>query len=493
MSLAAGLVMGLVGGKSVGELLSLLKDSVDLSGDLPATSITRLLQLVQDTVTLPPALQNLSIGQLLSTAASAFNLDSSLTVGKLIGVLQNTFVLPRQFETLTLADLQDQLPDSASTSTALDNLKSVALAMLQEVSPNAQLSDVSSLTVFDLLGKIATSALANESLDSLGSLVNAQISGYSGVALIKDLAIVVNGLYGDKSALQVLQLLQESVTLPPALAGLEAISLTSLLDLSGLALAAADLLGPSNLSIAGLTKLIYDAVTLDGQLNLAQINQAIDTLDAALNLQPLLGKDYSLRDLFSDLNDPQVELGPLIEIASKVLFSSDGQAGIQLDLPESLVLQGVSGQNIQHVVVNIDLSDTPNTAGKFSELSYQVDSDDGQFDLGEFLLLSDNYLDPQDDALAGVLIDQPWVGELMLAFENEGETTYTPLFVNDATVAQVSLDQLSHLVFVAPTTPDGQVLDLGVELNLRAIDTHGAIGEQQQLQLEFGNYPFNGI
>jgi hypothetical protein len=490
LTLAAGLVMGLVGGRSVGELLSLLKDTVDLSGNLPDVSITRLLQLVQDTVTLPPALQNLSIGQLLSTAASAFNLDSGLTVGKLIGVLQDTFVLPQQFKTLTLADLQSQLPVSASTTTALDNLKSVARAMLLEVSPTADLSDISSMKLSALLDKISASALANESLDSLGSYVNAQVSGYSGVALIKDLAIVVNGLYGDKSALQVLQLLQESATLPAALAGLEAISLADLIDLSGLALAAADLLGPENLSIAGLTQLIYDAVTLDGQLNLAQINQAIDTLDAALNLQSLLGEDYSLRELFSDLSDPKVEFQPLIEIVSKVLFSSDGQASIQLDLPESLVLQGVSGQNIQRVVVNTDLSDTPNTAGKFTELSYQVDSDDGQFDLGEFLLLSDNYFDQQDDALAGVLIDQPWAGELMLAFENAG---YTPLFVNDATVAQVSLDQLSHLVFVAPTTPDGQVLDLGVDLQLRAVDALGAIGEQQQLQLAFGNYPFNGI
>ena len=483
LTLAAGLVMGLVGGRSVGDLLSLLKDSVDLSGELPDVSITRLLQLVQDTVTLPPALQNLSIGQLLSTAASAFNLDSSLTIGQLIGVLQDTFVLPKQFDTLTLADLQSQFLGRASSNAALDNLKSVALAMLQEVSPNAQLSDVSSLTLSGLLDKIATSTLANESLDSLGSYVNAQISGYNGVALIKDLAIVVNGLYGDKSALQVLQLLQESATLPEALAGLEVISLADLLDLSGLALAAADLLGPENLSIAGLTQLIYDAVTLDGQLNLAQINQAIDTLDAALNLQSLLGEDYSLRELFSDLSDPKVEFQPLIEIASKVLFSSDGQASIQLDLPDSLALQGVSGQNIQRVVVNTDLSDTPNTAGEFTDLSYLVPRDDAQFDLGQFLLMPNNFVDPQGHALAGVLIDQPWVGELMLAFDNAGETMYTPLFVNDATVAQVSLAQLSQLVFMASTTPDGQVLDLAVELQLRAIDHLGAIGQQQQLQL----------
>jgi hypothetical protein len=200
-------------------------------------------------------------------------------------------------------------------------------------------------------------------------------------------------------------------------------------------------------------------------------------------LQSLLGEDYSLRELFSDLSDPKVEFQPLIEIASKVLFSSDGQASIQLDLPDSLALQGVSGQNIQRVVVNTDLSDTPNTAGEFTDLSYLVPRDDAQFDLGQFLLMPNNFVDPQGHALAGVLIDQPWVGELMLAFDNAGETMYTPLFVNDATVAQVSLAQLSQLVFMASTTPDGQVLDLAVELQLRAIDHLGAIGQQQQLQL----------
>ena len=107
--------------------------------------------------------------------------------------------------------------------------------------------------------------------------------------------------------------------------------------------------------------------------------------------------------------------------------------------------------------------------------------------------LTGNYVDPQDHALGGVLIDQPWVGDLMLALDNAGQTTYTPLFQNSATVAQVSLDQLSQLVFVAPATPDGQVLDLGVELQLRAVDTLGAIGEQQHLRLAFGNHPFNGI
>ena len=145
----------------------------------------------------------------------------------------------------------------------------------------------------------------------------------------------------------------------------------------------------------------------------------------------------------------------------------------------------------QRIIVNIDLSDTPNTAGEFTNLSHQVDSDHGQFDLGSFL--TGNYVDPQDHALGGVLIDQPWVGDLMLALDNAGQTTFTPLFQNSATVAQVSLDQLSQLVFVAPATPDGQVLDLGVELQLRAVDTLGAIGEQQHLRLAFGNHPFNGI
>jgi hypothetical protein len=492
LSLAAGLVMGLVGGKSVGELLTLLQDTVNLSGDLPATSITRLLQLVQDTVTLPPELQNLSIGQLLSAAVSAFNLDSSLTVGQLIGVLQDSFVLPQQFNTLTLDDLQTKFannPSQANTN-ALNHLKAVALAMLQEANPQAQLSDVSPLTLSVVLDKVAQSTLANQSLDSLGTLVNAQISGYSGVDLIKDLGIVVNSLYGNKSVLQVLQLVQEGASLPAALAGLEAISLSGLLDLSGLALAAADLLGPENLSIAGLTQLIYSAVTLDGQLNPSQINQALDTLDAALNLEPLLGTDYSLRTLFSDLGNPQIELQPLINIASKVLLSSDGQASVQIDLPASLGLQGTTGQDIQRIVVNVDLSDAPNTAGQFA-LDGVLSSADAQFDLGQWL--ATHYTDPQGDALGQVLIDQPWVGDLLLAVNDGQQTTYTELFQNGDTVAQVSLAQLSQLVFVAPTAPDGKVLDLGVELQLRAVDTLGAIAEQQQLQLAFGNYPFSGI
>lgn len=490
LSLGAGLVMGLVGGKSVGELLSLLQDTVNLSGDLPATSISQLLHLVQDTVTLPPALQNLSIGQLLSTAASAFKFDSSLTVGQLIGVLQDSFVLPVQFNTITLADLQNQLPDNLSSTNALNHLKSVALAMLQETNPQAQLSDVAPLTLSGLLDQIAQSTLANQSLDSLGALVNAQVSGYNGVALVKDLAIIASGLYGDKSALQVLQLVQDGATLPAALAGLEAVSLADLLDLSGLALAAADLLGPENLSIAGLTQLIYNAVTLDGQLNASQISQAIDTLDAVLNLQPLLGTDYSLHQLFSDLHNPQVELQPLIDIASKVLFSSDGQASVQLDLPASLGLQGVTGQDIQHVVVNFDLSNIPNTAGHF-DLAGLISSQDVQLDLGQ--LLASSYTDPQGDALDRVLIEQPWVGDLMLAVQNGQQTTYTELFQNGVTVEQISLAQLDQLVFMAPADTNGQVLDLGVELHLRAFDHLGAVSEQQQLQLAFGNYMFPSI
>jgi hypothetical protein len=395
-----------------------------------------------------------------------------------------------QFNTLTLADLQNQLPDSPSSTTALNHLKAVALAMLQEVNSQAQLSDVSPLTLSSLLDKVAQSSLANQSLDSLGRLVNAQISGYSGVDLIKDLGIVVNSLYGNKSALQVLQLVQDGATLPAALAGLEAISLFGLLDLSGLALAAADLLGPDNLSIAGLTQLIYSAVTLDGQLNHVQINQALDSLDAALNLEPLLGTDYSLRALFSDLGNPQIELQPLIDIASKVLLSSDGQASLQIDLPASLGLQGTTGEDIQRIVVNIDLSDTPNSAGQFV-LDGVLRSTDAQFDLGQWL--ATHYSDPQGDALAQVLIEQPWVGDLVLAVQDGQQTTYTQLFQNEDTVAQVSLVQLSHLVFVAPTAPDGQVLDLGVELKLRAVDQLGAIAELQELQLAFGNYPFSGI
>jgi hypothetical protein len=137
--------------------------------------ISRLLALIDNSLDLEPLLgtdvnlsdlisninnPTLKIHPLLQIAAQTFlssngqiqatvdlpTLGLTDATGQLIRhlvVQASTSKVDSVIETLTLADLQSQLPDSASTSTALDNLKSVAGGSLLASTRACQLPSLS--------------------------------------------------------------------------------------------------------------------------------------------------------------------------------------------------------------------------------------------------------------------------------------------------------------------------------------------------------------
>ena len=195
-------------------------------------------------------------------------------------------------------------------------------------------------------------ANSNLALQDLSTLVSNPLAGYDVVTLLKDAARVIDAIYGSKSLAQVLSAAQNAITLSPQLAALQSSSLADLLNLSALAVGATQLLGAGNLSVLGLLNLVRDSVTVNGVVSGDGMARVLQILDSAFDLSSLLGPNYSVSQMVTDLQNGQIALQPLLNLASHAFFSASGQITAQLDLPAALGLTDANGQLIHHIVVN---------------------------------------------------------------------------------------------------------------------------------------------
>ncbi|MGV1046032.1 cadherin domain-containing protein, partial [Limnohabitans sp.] len=344
--LAGGAVMGLLGGQSLGDLAVLARQTLTLPPELQDMPLTRLMQLVQDTVTLPAELQQLPFDQVLALASQVLSLPAGLTLGTVMGALQDAFTLPVAMQG-TLGTLRQTLVDSAGLQ-AIDELETLARQLLGS-GDQAWSGDLSGKTISDIMGMLANSNLA---LQDLSTLASNPLAGYDVVTLLKDAARVIDAIYGNKSLAQVLSAAQSAITLSPQLAALQNASLAELLNLSALAVGATQLLGADNLSVLGLLNLVRDSVTVNGVISGDGMARVLQIMDSAFDLSSLLGPNYSVSQLVSDLQNGQIALQPLLNLASQAFFSASGQITAQLDLPAALGLTDANGQLIHHIVVN---------------------------------------------------------------------------------------------------------------------------------------------
>jgi hypothetical protein len=463
LTLGAGAVMGLLGGRTLGDLLSLSKEVVTVPEGLKGARLSRLIELVQDTTTLPATLQNMSFDQVLGYAAQVLELPATLTVGTLLGLLREAVVLPQSLQG-TLGDIKPRLTSTLGVDTvqALEDLARIALG---------NSVNLSGKTIADVLDMVARSDLAKYNLAELGSLGSNVLGNYNVGQVISLTTRLVDGLYGDKTLGDLLAATKNAITLTPELAGLQSTSLAGLVNLAGVALAGQDLLD-GELSVEGILNLVREAITVDGVIESTRLSQVLQLLDATFDLSPILGSDSAVSTLIAQLGMGKLPLQPLIGLASGALLGADGEVNVSLDVNE-LGLNSANGIPIDRIELQAALDNDTNTAGQLSLPSGLLLTGD-TIDLGQ-LLRSAAYSDPEGHGLRGVFITQPHseqvleIGDLLI--------TEDTVFV---TLEQMTDQQVNVLV---PS-------DMQVALQLSAVDDLGAMALVQTLMLQQAQPPF---
>jgi hypothetical protein len=462
LTLGAGAVMGVLGGKTLGDLLSLSKDVVNVPTALQNTHLHQLIELVQDTVTLPATLQNMRLDQVLGYAAQVLDLPASLTMGTLLGMLRDAVVLPASLQG-KLGDIKQHLTSTLGADT-VDSLEELARIALGN---NVNLADK---TISDVLDLLANSNLASKNLAQLGSLASDALGGYSVGELIGLTTHVVDGLYGDKTLGELLVATKSAITLTPELADLQGTSVAGLVNLAGLALTGRSLLG-DQLSVTGILDVVREAITVDGVISNTRLTHILELLDATFDLGPILGSDYAMSSLITQLREGKMALQPLIGLASGALLGADGEINVSLGVDE-LGLNSANGTPIDQIELHAALDNNTNAAGRLS-LPAGLVQVGATVDLGQ-LIQNAHYTDPQGDSLRGVFITQPHSAHVLKI--DDVLVTQDNVFVSQAQLA-------AHQVTVS--------LPMGtqVALHLNAVDALGAIALDQTLLLQQTQLP----
>jgi hypothetical protein len=463
LTLGAGAVMGLLGGRTLGDLLSLSKEVVTVPEGLEDVGLSRLIELVQDTTTLPATLQNMSFDQVLGYAAQVLELPATLTVGTLLGLLREAVVLPQSLQG-TLGEIQPRLTSTLGVDTvqALEDLARIALG---------NSVNLSGKTIADVLDMVARSDLASYNLAELGSLGSNVLGNYNVGQVISLTTRLVDGLYGDKTLGDLLAATQKAITLTPELAGLQSTSLAGLVNLAGVALAGQDLLD-GELSVEGILNLVREAITVDGVIESTRLSQVLQLLDATFDLSPILGSDSAVSTLIAQLGMGKLPLQPLIGLASGALLGADGEVNVSLDVNE-LGLNSANGIPIDRIELQAALDNDTNTAGQLSLPSGLLLTGD-TIDLGQ-LLRSAAYSDPEGHGLRGVFITQPHSAQVLEIGD---------LLITEDTVF-VTLEQMTDQQVTVSFPRDMQVA-----LQLSAVDDLGAMALVQTLMLQQAQPPF---
>jgi hypothetical protein len=523
--LAAG-----IGERTLGELVDLARDVTTLPEGLSGATVGRLIELLKGAVTIPQSLKSVSLTQLLELGASVVvptGVSGSMSlsefielgaqwlgastesrvasVGGIVDLLREAVDLPRSLSG-TLTQLKSEVALSTGDQVLVQRVEDLTRAILgtDDVPYAGNLGD---RTLSGLLDLIEASEVGQASLGELAGMVDRSFGGYTVPQLLVYASDVVEGLWGELTLGEALAKLGEAVTLPGPLAGLEAVGLGDLLDLGQLVLAVGRVLANAgdvpvlgdllegDLTAGVLIGLIRDAVTVDGVVSGRSLADVLEVLDTTFDLDRAFGAGYGVSELVADLRaeEPGLQLAPLIRLAGKALFASEGSLEVTLGLG-SLGLHSASGEVLEQMMLKAIAADQPNIAAPLAEpvlsLGQLIDGQQG-FALGTYLQqAAQGYVERDADGLAGVWVERPEIGQLFLA----GATS--PL-AQDWNF--VSVSQFAGLTFRPPQPtqsgtqdslgstepiPAAEPLPAFISLHFNAVDSRGAIAILQTLLID---------
>ena len=91
-------------------------------------------------------------------------------------------------------------------------------------------------------------------------------------------------------------------------------------------------------TVAGLVNLVQDSVTVDGKISGRSLANLLNLMDTTFKVSDALGTGNSLSELISDLRNDVVDLDTMVHLASRAVFSDDGELRVSVALPKNLPL-----------------------------------------------------------------------------------------------------------------------------------------------------------
>ena len=91
-------------------------------------------------------------------------------------------------------------------------------------------------------------------------------------------------------------------------------------------------------TVAGLVNLVQDSVTVDGKISGRSLANLLNLMDTTFKVSDALGTGNSLSELISDLRNDVVDLDTMVHLASRAVFSDDGELRVSVALPKTLPL-----------------------------------------------------------------------------------------------------------------------------------------------------------
>lgn len=491
-----------LGDKKLSDLVALARDVTTLSPDVADTPLGRIVEILKDTVTVPTSLSTMKFSEALRLGAKlvlpdnlggatlreavglgfkVLDLPPTLsTAGSLLKVMRDAIDLPSSLEG-TLGTLKGKLATTSSELQLLENIETLTRAVLGTSTTPYSLS-LADKTIPQLLDMIVASGLGSMKLSDISSKVEQSFGGYKVPQVLSLASDIAENLYGPMSLNTMLTKANSAITLPASSSSLGGQTLSQLLDIAQALVVLGDMLQGGSTELAALTggsttvaalvNLVQSAVTVDGKISGRSLGNLLALMDSTFKVSEALGTGNSLTELVNDLRNDMVDLDTMVHLASRAVFSDNGELSLRVDLPDAMGLLSADDTVIHSLAFKAALAAAPNSAPSLvvpgGTPSTAIDPVGPTFNFGKFLLGGSQSGGDAGDTVKGIWVTNPATGSFTFNGKTllAGEQAFVPLGSGTPTV-----QDLEDLVFSSGTAATGTSIPISYIVE----DSRGAL------------------
>jgi hypothetical protein len=385
----------------------------------------------------------------------------------LLKVMRDAIDLPSSLEG-TLGTLKGRLATNSSELQLLENIETLTRAVLGTSTTPYSLS-LADKTIPQLLDMIVASGLGSMKLSDISSKVEQAFGGYKVPQVLALASDIAENLYGSMSLSTMLTKANSAITLPASSSSLGGQTLSQLLDIAQALVVLGDMLqgGATELAaltggsttVAALVNLVQSAVTVDGKISGRSLGNLLELMDSTFKVSEALGTGNSLTELVNDLRNDVVDLDTMVHLASRAVFSDNGELSLRVDLPDAMGLLSADDTVIHSLAFKAALAAAPNSAPSLvapadSAAKSNYDPVGEIFNFGQFMLNAGvKSGGDAGDTVKGIWVTNPATGSFTFNGKTllAGEQAFVPLGSSGTSAAQ----DLEDLVFNSGSATTG--------------------------------------
>jgi hypothetical protein len=293
---------------------------------------------------------------------------------------------------------------------------------------------------------------------------------------------IAENLYGSMPLSTMLTKANSAITLPASSSSLGGQSLSQLLDIAQALVVLGDMLQGGSTELAALTggsttvaalvNLVQSAVTVDGKISGRSLGNLLELMDSTFKVSEALGTGNSLSELVNDLRNDMVDLDTMVHLASRAVFSDNGELSLRVDLPDAMGLLSADDTVIHSLAFKAAIAAAPNSAPSLVAPSgghAAFDPSGSTFNFGKFLLGGTASGGDAGDSVKGIWVTNPSTGSFTFNGKTllSGEQAFVPLGSSGTSMVQ----DLEDLVFNSGTATAGTSIPISYIVE----DSRGAL------------------